>query len=176
MMNWILVCVTATSYSISINGDIYGWFNGTRGLRQGDPFSPYLFTLVMEVLTLMLHRRVQNAKDFQYHHLCEQQRIDNLCFVDDFFLFAKGHTNSIRVIMDALEEFKNASGLVPSIPKSTAFFCNVPNALKANILSSMSFTEGTLPVRYLGVPLISSRLLYHDCKVLIEKLESRVND
>ncbi|GJV00358.1 putative gag-pol polyprotein [Tanacetum coccineum] len=77
---------------------------------------------------------------------------------------------------DALEEFKNVLRLVPSIPKSNALFCNVPNALKANILSSMPFAEGTLPVRYLGVLLISSRLLYHDCKVLIEKLESCVND
>ncbi|GJY80757.1 hypothetical protein Tco_0493508 [Tanacetum coccineum] len=176
MVDWIMVRVTTTSYFVCINENIHGWFNGTRGLRQGDPFSPYLFTLVMEVLTLMLQRRVQNAKDFQYHHLCEQQRIDNLCFVDDFFLFAKGHTNSIRVIMDALEEFKNASGLVLSIPKSTAFFCNVPNALKDIILSSMTFPEGTLPVRYLGVPFISSRLLYRDCKVLVKKLESRVND
>ncbi|GKC02621.1 hypothetical protein Tco_0994231 [Tanacetum coccineum] len=79
----------------------------------------------------------------------------------DLFLFAKGHPNSVRVLIDALEEFKNVSGLVPSIPKSTAFFCNVPNALKASILS---------------VPLISSRLLYRDCKVLVEKLKSRVND
>ncbi|GJV13665.1 hypothetical protein Tco_1355206 [Tanacetum coccineum] len=96
--------------------------------------------------------------------------------VDDLFLFAKGHPNSVRVIIDALEEFKNVSGLVPSIPKSTAFFCNVLNALKASILSSMSFAKGTLPIKYLGVPLISSRLLYRDCKVLVEKLESRLND
>ena len=40
----------------------------------------------------------------------------------------------------------------------------------------MPFAEGTLPVRYLGVPLISSRLLYRDCKVLVEKLEERVNN
>ncbi|GJS72432.1 hypothetical protein Tco_0705273 [Tanacetum coccineum] len=124
----------------------------------------------------LVNRRVQIAEDFQYHHLCEQQRIVNLCFADDLFLFARGHPNSVRVIIDALEEFKNVSGLVPSIPKSTAFFCNVPNALKASILSSMPFAEGTLPVKYLGVPLISSRLLYRDCKVLVEKLESWVND
>ncbi|GKA25103.1 polypyrimidine tract-binding protein homolog 2 isoform X1 [Tanacetum coccineum] len=103
MVDWIMVCVTTTSYSISINGDMHGWFNGKRGLKQGDPLSPYLFTLVMEVLTLILQRRVQNAEDFQYHHLCEQQRIVNLCFVDDIFLFARGHPNSVRVIMDALE-------------------------------------------------------------------------
>ncbi|GKC76206.1 putative gag-pol polyprotein [Tanacetum coccineum] len=114
--------------------------------------------------------------EFQYHHLCEQQRIINLCFADDLFLFARGHPSSVSVIMDALEEFKQVSGLVPSIPKSTAYFCNVPNAIKASILNSMPFAKGVLPVRYLGVPLISSILLFRDCKILVEKLESRVND
>ncbi|GJY75128.1 hypothetical protein Tco_0480244, partial [Tanacetum coccineum] len=91
---------------------------------------------------------------------------------DDLFLFSRGHPSSVDVIMQALEDFKNVSGLVSSIPKSTTFFCNVPNGLKATILSSMPFEEGTLPIRYLGVPLISSRILYRDCKVLGEKLES----
>ncbi|GJX31051.1 hypothetical protein Tco_0240906 [Tanacetum coccineum] len=67
---------------------------------------------------------------------------------DDLFLFARGHPNSVSVIMDALEEFKQVLGLVPS----------------------------ALPVRYLGVPLISTRLIYRDCKILVEKLKSRVND
>ncbi|GJW03669.1 reverse transcriptase domain, reverse transcriptase zinc-binding domain protein [Tanacetum coccineum] len=78
--------------------------------------------------------------------------------------------------MQGLEEFKNVPGLVPGISKSTAFFCNVPNALKTTILNSMPFAEGSLPVRYLGVPLILSKLLYKDCKILVEKLESCIND
>jgi hypothetical protein len=176
MVDWIMVCVSTTSYSICVNGDLHGWFQGKRGLRQGDPLSPYLFTLVMEVLTLILQKKVAISVKFQFHHLCEQQRIINLCFADDLFLFSRGHPESVNVIMQALEDFKNVSGLVPSIPKSTAFFCNVPSVLKAMILQSMPFAEGSLPVRYLGVPLISSRLLYRDCKVLVEKLEGRVND
>ncbi|GJV28077.1 sodium/hydrogen exchanger 6 [Tanacetum coccineum] len=131
----------------SINGNVHGWFKGKRGLRQGDPLSPYLFTLVMEILTLLLQRKVRNSDEFQYHHLCEQQIIINLCFADDLFLFARGHPSSVSVIMDALEEFKQVSGLVPSIPKSIAYFCNVPNAIKASILNSMPFAEGVLPVR-----------------------------
>ncbi|GKB78613.1 hypothetical protein Tco_0945508 [Tanacetum coccineum] len=90
---------------------------------------------------------IMEAEDFQFHHHCEKQRIINLCFVDDLFLFSRGHPNSVQVIMSALEEFKNVSGLVPS----------------------------TLPVRYLGVPLISSMLLYRDCKILVEKLESHAS-
>ena len=83
---------------------------------------------------------------------------------------------SARVIMDSLDEFKKTSGLVPSIPKSTAFFCNVRNHVKIAILNIMPFVEGQLPVKYLGVPLISSRLLNKDCKILVEKARNRIGD
>ncbi|GKC83208.1 putative RNA-directed DNA polymerase [Tanacetum coccineum] len=124
MVDWIMVCVSTTSYSVCINGDLYGWFNGKHRLRQ-----------------------------------------------DDLFLFTRGLPNSVRVIIDALEEFKNVSGLVPSIPKSTTFFCNVSNALKAIILSSMPFAKGTLPVKYLGVPLISSSY----CIVIVRSVLSSMH-
>nr|GFA34142.1 putative RNA-directed DNA polymerase, eukaryota, reverse transcriptase zinc-binding domain protein [Tanacetum cinerariifolium] len=120
MIGWIMECVSSTSFSISINGYLHGYFKGKRGLRQGDPMSPYLFTLVMEVLTLMLHRRVSLFEIFTYHRYCSYLNIINLCFADDLFLFAHGDANFARVIMDSLEEFKNALGLTSSLPKSTA--------------------------------------------------------
>ncbi|GKD67596.1 hypothetical protein Tco_1321686, partial [Tanacetum coccineum] len=147
-----------------------------RSILIGFGFHPTMIEWIMVCVSTLLQRRVSLAEDFRFHHHCEKQRIINLCFADDLFLFARGHLDSVSVIMDTLDEFMNVSGLVPSIPKSTAFFCNVPIALKSSILNLMPFAEGTLPVRYLGVPLISSRLLYRDCKVLVEKLESRVND
>ncbi|GJS59024.1 hypothetical protein Tco_0653808, partial [Tanacetum coccineum] len=87
-----------------------------------------------------------------------------------------GDDKSAKVIMEALNEFKFASGLVPSLPKSTAYFCNVLNYTKIAILQIMPFEEGSLPVKYLGVPLVPSRLVYKDCKELIEKVEGRIND
>nr|GEV09257.1 protein reticulata-related 3, chloroplastic-like [Tanacetum cinerariifolium] len=106
--------------------------------------------VLMVTCMVGLGRRVRNSDEFQYQHLCEQQRIINLCFADDLFLFAHGHPSSVAVIMDALKKFKQVFGLVPSIPKSTAFVCNVPNVIKASILNSMLFVKGALPVRYLG--------------------------
>nr|GEU33545.1 hypothetical protein [Tanacetum cinerariifolium] len=168
-------CVSTASYSISINGDLHGYFKGKRGLRQGDSLSPYLFTLVMDVLTLMHHRRVRNA-EFTYHRYCLRLNFINLCFADDLFLFTHGDAQSTCVIKEVLEEFKHASGLVPSISKSTAYFCNVLNHVKRSILDILPFEEGRLPVKYLGVPLISSRLIFRDCKELIEKVEAHIQD
>ncbi|GKD13040.1 lysine histidine transporter-like 8 protein [Tanacetum coccineum] len=138
--------------------------------------SPYLFMMVMEVLTLLLQQRVDASNEFRYHKHCEKQRIVNVCFADDLFLFAYGNLGSAKVLMEALDDFKVVSGLIQSIPKSMAYFCNVLNHVKLSILSFMPFEEGKLHVKYLGVPLISSRLLYKDCKILVEKVQNRIGD
>ncbi|XP_022019347.1 uncharacterized protein LOC110919383 [Helianthus annuus] len=88
----------------------------------------------------------------------------------------EGDPKSVRVIMGALNSFKNMSGLVPSMLKSTVFFGNVVDSVKARILDIMPFEEGVLPVKYLGVPLITTRLNYKDCKCLVEKMEARITD
>ncbi|GJR35282.1 putative reverse transcriptase domain, reverse transcriptase zinc-binding domain protein, partial [Tanacetum coccineum] len=176
MIQWIMKCVTSTSFTLSINGLLHGYFKGQRGLRQGDPMSPYLFTLIMEILTLMLQSRVREDDSFTYHRYCEKLDIINLCFTDDLFLFAHGDADSAQVIMGALDEFKLASRLTPSLPKSTTYFCNVLNHTKLSILNILPFEEGHLPVKYLGVPLISSRLIYRDCKEVIEKFQNRIKD
>ncbi|KAJ0770489.1 putative RNA-directed DNA polymerase [Helianthus annuus] len=172
MVKWIMTCVSTVSYSLCINGSLHGYFRGKRGLRQGDPMSPYLFTLVMEVLSLLLKRAA--SMPFKYHAQCAKEKIINLSFADDLFIFVHGDVVSVKKVKEALETFTNISGLAPSPAKSTVFFCNVPLAVRQEILNIMPYQEGILPVRYLGVPLISTRLLYKDCKILIERMENKI--
>nr|XP_043615902.1 uncharacterized protein LOC122587801 [Erigeron canadensis] len=146
-----------------------------RGLRQGDPMSSYLFTLVMEVLTLLL-QYVSSDSPFTFHHQCVQQSVINVCFADDLFLFAHGDLDSAKVVMDALNVFKDMSGLTPNLPKSTIFFCNVSDRVKNAILDIMPFEEDQLSVKYLGVHLISTRLVYKDCAILIERMEKKITN
>nr|GEU39677.1 putative RNA-directed DNA polymerase, eukaryota, reverse transcriptase zinc-binding domain protein [Tanacetum cinerariifolium] len=166
---WIMECVATTSFSISINGSLHGHFKGKKGLRQGDPLSPYLFALVMEVLTLMLQRRVQDSNHFTYHRYFSKLDLINVCFADDLFLFSHGDVNSVMVIKEALDEFQCASGLIPSLPESTAYFCNILNFTKLAILQILPFEEGRLPVKYLGVPLVSSRLILGIARSLLKR-------
>ncbi|GKD34814.1 hypothetical protein Tco_1250323 [Tanacetum coccineum] len=70
-------------------------------------------------------------------------------------------------VIITLEEFKRSSGLTPSLPKSTAYFCNVLNYVKIGILGILPFEEGKLPVKYMGVLLVPSRLLLFRDSVFI---------
>ncbi|XP_074283135.1 uncharacterized protein LOC141607680 [Silene latifolia] len=66
MVQWIMQCVTSTSFSLFLNGNQFGYFKGCRGIRQGDPMSPLLFTLCMEYLTRILDL-VTSSNDFHFH-------------------------------------------------------------------------------------------------------------
>ncbi|GJW55645.1 zinc knuckle CX2CX4HX4C containing protein [Tanacetum coccineum] len=86
------------------------------------------------------------------------------------------HLDIARIIMDTLEEFKEALRLTPSLPKSTAYFCNVINYIKIDILNILLLEEGKLLVMYFGVHVVPSRLLCRDCKELIEKVKWQISD
>ena len=55
-VNWIKRCISTTSFSVLINGSPTSFFNSTRGLRQGDPLSPYLFVIAMEVFSILVDK------------------------------------------------------------------------------------------------------------------------
>lgn len=59
MVNWIMIYITNPKFTICINGERYGYFRGGRGLWQGGPKSPYIFTIVMEMLNLIMKDEIK---------------------------------------------------------------------------------------------------------------------
>ncbi|GJX75384.1 RNA-directed DNA polymerase, eukaryota, reverse transcriptase zinc-binding domain protein [Tanacetum coccineum] len=176
MIKWVMSCVSSTSFTINVNGAHIGFFKGMRGLRQGDPLSPYLFTLIMEVLNFILKREIDRSSSFRYHWQCKEVKLTHLCFADDLLMFCNGDSAYVAVLNKALMEFGGMSGLLPNIAKSKVFFGNVTEVTRLRILNIIPFHEGSLPVRYLGVPLISKRLYIKDCLLLIDKASKRIID
>jgi hypothetical protein len=174
-VNWIRECITTPRFSIALNGSLVGYFKGGKGLRQGDPLSPYLFVMAMEVFTKLLSARVRAYPQFQFHPHCKNQHITHLCFADDLMLFVAADIPSIKLIKVALEDFRLLSGLSVNQSKSEVFCAAVSAGLQTQILSTLQFRSGRLPVRYLGMPLIAGKLSYADCKPLIDKITSRIS-
>ncbi|GJY76267.1 RNA-directed DNA polymerase, eukaryota, reverse transcriptase zinc-binding domain protein [Tanacetum coccineum] len=117
MIKWIITCITTSSFSVGVNGSFYGYFKGARGLRQGYPIYSYLFTLVMEILNLLMKKNTQENSGFRFHHGCKELNITHLCFPDDLMAFCYGDVKSVRIVKETVEEFNKYSGLVPLLAK-----------------------------------------------------------
>lgn len=172
-IGWIKECVTTPMYSVMLNGGLVGYFPGAKGLRQGDPISPYLFLLVMEGFSSLLQFNIENG-NFKYHPKCQELCISHAMFADDLFVLCRAHEGFLRVVMNALKDFHQFSGLQPNLLKSSVLFSSVSTTLKQSLVELLGISEGQLPVKYLGVPLISSRLTSADCLILKEKILARI--
>ncbi|KAL0284071.1 UNVERIFIED_CONTAM: hypothetical protein Sradi_7209200 [Sesamum radiatum] len=128
----------------------------------------------MEIWHVLLKVRTQENNGFQFHWKCQDLRILNLCFADDVLIFCAGTTSSVRIIKTALTEFAELSGLHVNPGKSTIILSKSVQRERQSILDIMGFHEGSLPIKYLGLPLTSSRLKVADCQPLIDRLNSRL--
>ncbi|XP_074318452.1 uncharacterized protein LOC141655264 [Silene latifolia] len=112
---------------------------------------------------------ITNTHEFKFHPLCKPLKLTHMMFADDLLLFSKGDSYSMMTVLRTFATFSKASGLNLSKGKSNAYFNGVPDSLKAEIMQVSGLVEGTLPFRYLGVPIKTTRLTAHDCKPHIDK-------
>ncbi|KAL0354346.1 UNVERIFIED_CONTAM: hypothetical protein Sangu_1015900 [Sesamum angustifolium] len=173
-IGWIEEYVTSAHYSVVVNGGVHGFFAGAQGLRQGDPLSPYFFVLVMEVLHMILQQLIEQDGEFQYHWRCKELNLFQFSFADDLLLLCKVDVRSVNLFCHGLDLFATLSGLHTNPQKSQLIISKAALGLRESLLATLGFQEGHLPVRYLGLPLISAWLSIADCQPLLQKIDSRI--
>lgn len=168
-IEWIMTCISSTMLSVKLNGALEGFFPAKSGLRQGDPLSPYLFVIAMEVLTACINNATTH-QDFKYHWKASSPAVSHLIFADDILLFCKGELSSVKIIMSGVSVFSNISGLKINAEKSACFFGNVSENVAGDILNYTGFIRASFPITYLGLPLITTKLRNSDCLPLVQKI------
>lgn len=135
-IKWVFLGVCSPKFSIQINGSPEGYFEGIRGLRQGDLISPALFVLGMKYFSRMM-RHLTREKDFRYHPKYRQIKLTHLLFANDVLIFARGDRPSVRLVKQLLDTFAATSGLKISAEKYSLFLGGVNELNTIAICSSL---------------------------------------
>lgn len=157
---------------ISYNGTVNGYFKGQRGLIQGDPLSSYMLVIAMNWLSHMLNKAAEE-KNMGFHSKSKKIKLTHLNFADDLLIFKDGSLESVQCVLKVLSDFEQRSGLAVSMQK-TSFFASGLEEDEINMIQvSTGMACGTLPFRYLGVPLNSRKLSLANCEILLQQIKAK---
>ncbi|XP_043721016.1 uncharacterized protein LOC122668529 [Telopea speciosissima] len=172
-IGWVKACVTTPMFSVLINGSPVGFFGGGRGIRQGDPLSPYLFTLAMEAFSGIM-RRLEIDGQIKLLPRCKSFHLSHLIFADDLMIFVKGNCDSISASLGGLDEFAALFGLQLNKSKSSIILGGLIQASSLELLDLTGFSKTKLPIRYLRVPLVFGRLSMKDCSPILDLVRQKL--
>ncbi|XP_026417369.1 uncharacterized protein LOC113312850 [Papaver somniferum] len=173
----ILRCISTTNISILLNGSSCPSYSPTRGLRQGDPLSPYLFIFCMESFSRYLIHTENNNLIYSLKVTTEAPSISHLLFADDCLLFTKATHVETSNLMSPIKDFSCISGQMLNFEKSTCFFSkNVLPDHCASLIKYMNVRKIELNEKYLGIPLFITRNRTESMSHLNTHHDSRVSN
>lgn len=152
-VQWIMTCVRTATFSVNINGSPHGFIQPGRGIRQGDPLSPYLFILCAEVLSHMMKRAENQSllKGIKISNVGPS--ITHLLFADDSLFFCQANEKSCTTIQEILYQYERASGQQVNTRKSAITFGKrVMNSTKTHIRRLLQIHNDGGCSKCLGLP------------------------
>lgn len=121
-VGWIMSCVTSVSYSVKFNGTLLDSFSPTRGLRQGDPLSPFLFLFVADGLSSLLQREAAQGTVTPIKVCRRAPGISHLLFADDSLFFFKAEPNEAIRVQQVLQMYARGTGQYINPQKCSILF------------------------------------------------------
>ena len=171
----VICCVHSSNIFILWNECKLDGFFPTRGLRQGDLISPYLFVLCMEKFAIFINQLVPENKWIPIHLSRDGLGISHLFFTNDVLLFCKGKNSQVCIVIEALQRFCDALGLKVNFDKSRAMCSKNILRRRRDHFTNISFIRFASSLgKYLEFPLIQGRVSKVHFADLMEKIKNQL--
>ena len=155
MVKFNMSCVATTNTALLFNGSKLYSFQPSRGIRQGDPISPYLFLLCMEFLGAHITSMCEVRRWDKVRASRRGPSFSHVFFADDLMLFAKADRKNCEAIIEVLDNFCNLAGQKINLEKLKILLSpNVTGGRRKGICRRLGITETSNLGKYLGFPII----------------------
>lgn len=176
-INWVMQCVRSVRYSVRFNGELLAPFIPTRGLRQGDPLSPYLFLFVADGLVRLISKEIEEGNLTPIKIARNSPGISNLLFADDSSIFFKAMVEQAVTTRNVLSMFQKCTGQLLSESKCSLLFSeHCPVDIRDEIKSVLGVVAEAFESKYLGLPTPEGRMKDENFQPIMDKFGKRCND
>ncbi|XP_078150904.1 uncharacterized protein LOC144546233 [Carex rostrata] len=172
-ISWIQSWLVSSQSCLTVNDELTPYFYCKRGVRQGDPLSPFLFILAADTLSRIFNKGNQAQTLQGLGPKCFHDRaITNCHYADDTILFLEARDAVIESAWWAMKAFEALSGIKINLSKTEMYGINIDNL--SHFAEIFQCSTSQFPIRYLGLPLHDRKLLVSDWHFLIDKFEKKL--
>ena len=168
-------CLSTVSFVVLVNGKAKEWVKASKGLRQSDPLSPFLFTLVADVLSRMLLRAEERNLLEGFRVGRNNTKASHLQFADDPIFFSNTREEDLHSLKSLLLVFGHIYGLKVNLDKSNIYGINLEQNHLSRLVELLDCKVSGWLIPYLGLPLGRNPKTCGFWNPVIEKISRRLD-
>jgi hypothetical protein len=173
---WVASFMEGGHVGIKINDQVGQNFQTKKGVRQGDPLSPILFNIVVDILAVLINRAKGEGQIWGVIPHLVDEGLSILQYADDTILFMDHNLEQAKNMKLLLSAFEQLSGLKINFHKSEIFCFGEAKDYESQYEQLFGCKRGSYPFRYLGIPMHFRKLNNKDWEMIEERIEKKLSN